>query len=152
MHLLDIFTSCKLHQKLRSLDFLPTEVVTKMRQQQRRVRCLNTKDQCNSAQMAGEWNAPTRGTITKQIGLLLTYFQLITMIRNCQMFHSILGLKINRSFSGVFELKHQHLGIALLRFAAISIRWNRVVSLDKSILYLQFICRNVQFYIRTSCS
>ena len=84
-HLRDVFTSCKLrHQKLRSLDFLLTEVVTKMRQQQRRVRCLNTKDQCNTAKKAGESNAPTRGAVTKQIGLLLTYFQLIAMIRNCQ--------------------------------------------------------------------
>ena len=83
-HLRDVFTSCKLrHQKLRSLDFLPMEIVTKMRQQQRRVQCWNTKDQCNTAKMAGEWNTPTRGTVTKQIGLL-TYFQLITMIRNCQ--------------------------------------------------------------------
>ena len=31
-----------------------------------------------------KWNAPTREAITKQISLLLTYFQLITMIRNCQ--------------------------------------------------------------------
>ena len=83
-HLRDVFTSCKLrHQKLRSLYFLPTEIVTKMRQQQRRVWCLNTKDQCNTAKMAGQWNAQTRGAITKQIGLLPTYFQLIAMIRNC---------------------------------------------------------------------
>ena len=56
------------------------------------------------------------------------------------MFHSILGLKIDTSFGGVFELnnvEHQDLGIALLRFAAVSIRQNWVVSLDKSILYLQ---------------
>ena len=60
------------------------------------------------------------------------------------MFHSTLGLKIDRSFGGVFVLnnvEHQHLGIALLRFAAVSIGWNRVVSLDKSILYLQFLCK-----------
>ena len=60
------------------------------------------------------------------------------------MFHSTLGLKIGRSFSGVFELhsvEHQHLGITQLRFAAVSIRQNRVVSLDKSILCLQFICK-----------
>ena len=60
------------------------------------------------------------------------------------MFHSTLGLKIDTSFGGVFELnnvEHQHLGIALLRCAAVSIRRNQVVSLDKSILYLQFICK-----------
>ena len=60
------------------------------------------------------------------------------------MFHSTLGLKTDTSFSGVFEfnnVEHQHLGIALLRFAAVSIRRNRVVSLDKSILYLQFLCK-----------
>ena len=60
------------------------------------------------------------------------------------MFHSTLGLKIDTSFGGVFELnnvEHRHLGIALLRFAAVSIRRNRVVSLDKSILYLQFLCK-----------
>ena len=60
------------------------------------------------------------------------------------MFHSTLGLKIDASFGGVFELdnvEHQHLGIALLRFAAISIQRNRVVSLDKSILNLQFLCK-----------
>ena len=48
------------------------------------------------------------------------------------------------SFSGVFELnnvEHQHLGIVLLRFAAVSIRQNRVASLDKSILYLLFLCK-----------
>ena len=60
------------------------------------------------------------------------------------MFHSTLGLKTDTSFGGVFELnnvEHQHLGIVLLRFAAVSIRQNRVVSLDKSILYLQFLCK-----------
>ena len=60
------------------------------------------------------------------------------------MFHSTLGLKIDTSFGGVFELnnvEHRHLGIALLRFAAVSIRRNPVVSLDKSILYLQFLCK-----------
>ena len=49
---------------------------------------------------------------------------------------------MDMSFGGVFELnnvEHQHLGIALLRFAAILIRRNRVVSLDKSILCLQFL-------------
>ena len=51
---------------------------------------------------------------------------------------------MDMSFGGVFELnnvEHQHLGIVLLRFAAISIWRNRVVSLDKSILYLQFLCK-----------
>ena len=60
------------------------------------------------------------------------------------MFYSILGLKMDTSFGGVFELnnvEHQHLGIALLRFAAVSIQWNLVVSLDKSILYLRFLCK-----------
>ena len=60
------------------------------------------------------------------------------------MFHSTLGLKIDTSFGGVFELnnvEHRHLGIAWLRFAAVSNRRNRVVSLDKSILYLQFLCK-----------
>ena len=60
------------------------------------------------------------------------------------MFLSTLGLKMDTSFSGVFELnsvEHQHLGIALLRFTAVSIRWNRVVSLAKSILYSQFLCK-----------
>ena len=60
------------------------------------------------------------------------------------MFHSTLGLKIDTSFGGIFELnnvEHQHLGVVLLWFAAVSIRWNRVVSLDKSILYLQFLCK-----------
>ena len=62
------------------------------------------------------------------------------------MFHSTHGLKIDTSFSGVFELnnvEHQHLGIALLWFAAVSIRQNRVASLDESILYLQFICKTL---------
>ena len=61
-----------------------------------------------------------------------------------EMFHSTFGLKINTSFGGVFELnnvEHQYLGIALLWFAAVPIRRNRVVSLNKSILYLQFICK-----------
>ena len=60
------------------------------------------------------------------------------------MFYSTLGLKIDTSFGSVFELndvEHQHLGIALLRFTAVSIRRNQVISLDKSILYLQFICK-----------
>ena len=60
------------------------------------------------------------------------------------MFHSTLGLKMDPSFGGVFELnnvEHQHLGIALLRFTAISIRRDRVVSLYKSVLYLQFLCK-----------
>ena len=60
------------------------------------------------------------------------------------MFLSTLGLKIDTSFGGVFELnnvEHQHLGIALLRFTAVSIRRNRVVSLDKNILYSQFVCK-----------
>ena len=60
------------------------------------------------------------------------------------MFHSTFGLQIDTNFSGVFKLnsvEHQHLGIALLRSAAISIRQNRVVSLDKSISYLQFLCK-----------
>ena len=60
------------------------------------------------------------------------------------MFHSTLGLKMDTSFGSVFELNNielQHLGIALLRFVAVSIRRNRVVSLDKSILYLQFVCK-----------
>ena len=60
------------------------------------------------------------------------------------MFHSTLGLKIDTSFGSVFELnsvEHRHLGIALLQFAAVLIRRNRVVSLDKSILYLQFLCK-----------
>ena len=60
------------------------------------------------------------------------------------MFHSTLGLKMDTSFGGVFEsnnVEHQHLGIALLRFTAVSIRRNRVISLDKSILYLQFLCK-----------
>ena len=49
------------------------------------------------------------------------------------MFHSALGLKIDTSFGGVFELnsvEHHHLGITLLSFVAISIWQNRVVSLD----------------------
>ena len=59
-YLHDIFTSCKLrHQKLRSLNLLPKEIVTRMRQQQRRVWCLNTDDQCNIPKMVGEWNTPT---------------------------------------------------------------------------------------------
>ena len=47
------------------------------------------------------------------------------------------------SFDRVFELnnEHRHLGIALLRFAAVSIWRNQVVSLDKNILYLQFLCK-----------
>ena len=60
------------------------------------------------------------------------------------MFHSTLGLKIDTSFGGVFQLnnvEHQHLGIALLQFAAVSFRRNRVVSFDKSILYVQFLCK-----------
>ena len=60
------------------------------------------------------------------------------------MFLSTLGLKIDTSFGGVFELnnvEHQHLGIALLRFAAVLIRQNQVESLDKSILYSQFLCK-----------
>ena len=60
------------------------------------------------------------------------------------MFLSTLGLKMDTSFGGVFELnnvEYQHLGIALLRFAAVSIRQNQVVSLDKSILYSQFLCK-----------
>ena len=60
------------------------------------------------------------------------------------MFHSTLCLKINTSFDGVFELnnvEHQHLGIGLLRFVAVTNQRNRVVSLDKSSLYLQFICK-----------
>ena len=60
------------------------------------------------------------------------------------MFHSTLGLKIDMSFGGVFEInnvEHQHLRIALLRFAAVSIRRNRVVILDKSILYSLFLCK-----------
>ena len=60
------------------------------------------------------------------------------------MFHSTLGLKIGTSFGGDFELnsvEHQHLGIMLLQFAAVSIRRKWVVSLDKSILYLQFVCK-----------
>ena len=84
------------------------------------------------AKMAGEWNAQTRGAVTKQIGLLLTYFQLSAMIRNCQKCF-IPHSKMDTSFGGVFELnnvEHQHLGIALLLFAAVSIRRNRVVSLD----------------------
>ena len=59
------------------------------------------------------------------------------------MFYSTLGLNIDTSFGGVFELKnveHQHLGIALLRFAVVSIQQNLAVSLGKSILYLQFLC------------
>ena len=55
-----------------------------------------------------------------------------------EMFHCTLGLKIDMSFGGVFELnnvEHQHLGIALLLFMAVSIRQNRVVSLEKRILY-----------------
>ena len=58
------------------------------------------------------------------------------------MFHSTLGVKIDTSFNGVFELnnvEHQLLGIALLWFTAVSIQRNWVVSLDKSILYLQFL-------------
>ena len=61
-----------------------------------------------------------------------------------EMFHSTLSLKMDTSFGSVFELnnvEHQHLGIALLRFAAVSIRRNWVISLDKSILYLQFLCK-----------
>ena len=61
-----------------------------------------------------------------------------------EMFLSTLGLKMDTSFGGVFELnnvEHQHLGIALLWFAAVSIQRNRVVSLDKSILYSQFLCK-----------
>ena len=111
-----------------------------MRQQQRRVRCLNTKDQCNTAKMAGEWNAPTRGAVTKRIGLLPTYFQLIAMIRNCQKCF-ILHLAWRLIWVELNNVEHQHLGIALLRFAAVSIRRNRVVSLDKSILYLKFLCK-----------
>ena len=42
---------------------------------------------------------------------------------------------------GLNNVEHRHLGIALLRFAAVSIQRNRVVSLDKSILYLQFLCK-----------
>ena len=50
-----------------------------------------------------------------------------------EMFHSSLGLKIYTTFSSVFEInnvEHQHLGIALLPFMAVSIRWNQVVNLD----------------------
>ena len=60
------------------------------------------------------------------------------------MFHSTLSLKIDMIFGSIFELnnvEHQHLGITLLRFAAVLIGRNRVVSLDKSILYLQFLCK-----------
>ena len=60
------------------------------------------------------------------------------------MFLSTLGLKMDTTFGSVFELnnvEHQHVGIALLQFAAVSIRRNRVVSLDKSILYSQFLCK-----------
>ena len=60
------------------------------------------------------------------------------------MFHSILRLKIDTSLGGIFELnniENQHLGIMLLWFAAVSIQRNWVVSLDKSILYLQFLCK-----------
>ena len=60
------------------------------------------------------------------------------------MFHSTLGLKIDMSFGSGFEsnnVEHWHLGIALLRFAAVSIRRNWVASLDKNILYLQFLCK-----------
>ena len=41
-----------------------------------------------------------------------------------EMFHSTLGLKINTSFGGVFELnnvEHQHLGNVLLPFVAVLI-------------------------------
>ena len=60
------------------------------------------------------------------------------------MFQSTLDLKMDTSFGGVFELnnvEHRHFGIARLRFAAVSIQRNRAVSLDKSILYLQFLCK-----------
>ena len=86
MHLHDVFTSCKLnHQKVRSLYFLPTEVVTKMRQQQRRVWCLNTKDQCNTAKMAGEWNARHEEPLQNKSAFFLCIFswsQWLEIVRN----------------------------------------------------------------------
>ena len=46
------------------------------------------------------------------------------------MFRSTLGLKTDTSFGGVFELNNvEH------------IKQCQVVSLDKSILYLQFLCK-----------
>ena len=73
---------------LRSVNYvirnlLPTEIVTKMSSSKEEFDVEHTNDQCNTAKMAGEYNTPMRGAVTKQIGLP-TYFWLITMIRNCQ--------------------------------------------------------------------
>ena len=49
------------------------------------------------------------------------------------MFQSTFGVKIDMSFGDVFDLnnvEHQHLGIALLPFAAVSVRQNWVIHLD----------------------
>ena len=42
---------------------------------------------------------------------------------------------------GLNNVEHQHLGITLLRIAVVSIPRNEVITLDKSILYLQFISK-----------
>ena len=57
------------------------------------------------AKMAGEWNALTRGAVTKQIGLLPYVFSADhNDLKLSEMFHLTLGLKFNTTFGVFFYL------------------------------------------------
>ena len=95
----------------------------------------------NTAKMAGEWNAPTRGAVQNKSASFLRIFswsQWLEIVRNVSFYTQP---EDGYEFRRCFWIKQCWTPASWSRFVAVSIWWKRVVSLDKSILYLQILCK-----------